>query len=46
MSVDKKARGSLLRFVILDELGSPAALEGPSLSDLEAAYERISSTGR
>lgn len=42
MSVDKKARGSLLRFVILDSIGSPAALEGPSEESLRAAYDLIS----
>lgn len=44
MAVDKKARGSLLRFVILDSIGSPAALEGPPIETLRAAYDRISST--
>lgn len=42
MSVDKKARGSLLRFVILDSIGSPAALQGPPAEALRAAYDRIS----
>ena len=42
MSVDKKARGSLLRFVILDKIGSPAALQGPPAEALRAAYDRIS----
>ncbi len=43
MSIDKKARGSQLRFVILDSIGSPAALQGPSHEVLRAAYDRISS---
>ena len=30
MRVDKKARGDLLRFVVLDGLAKPAILEGPS----------------
>jgi 3-dehydroquinate synthase len=42
MSVDKKARGSLLRFVILDSIGTPSALQGPPLEALRAAYDRIS----
>ena len=42
MRVDKKARGSLLRFVILDGLGNPVRLEGPDESMLEAAYDAIS----
>jgi len=44
MSVDKKARGSLLRFVILDSLGSPSALQGPPPEALRAAYDRISAS--
>lgn len=43
MSVDKKARGSLLRFVILEEIGRPSALQGPPPEALRAAYDRISS---
>jgi 3-dehydroquinate synthase len=42
MRVDKKARGDLLRFVILDAVGRPAILEGPDPSLLEAAYAEIS----
>jgi 3-dehydroquinate synthase len=42
MRVDKKARGQLLRFVVLDAVGSPAILEGPEPSLLEAAYAEIS----
>jgi 3-dehydroquinate synthase len=44
MSVDKKARGSLLRFVILDEIGSPRALQGPPPEAMRAAYDRISAS--
>lgn len=44
MSVDKKARGSVLRFVILDEIGSPSALQGPPLEAMRAAYDRISAS--
>jgi 3-dehydroquinate synthase len=42
MQVDKKARGSLLRFVVLDGLGSPAMWEGPDPTLLVAAYADIS----
>ncbi len=42
MSVDKKARGSLLRFVILESIGSPVALQGPSVEAMRTAYDRIS----
>jgi 3-dehydroquinate synthase len=44
MSVDKKARGSLLRFVILDSIGVPTALQGPPAEALRAAYDRISAS--
>ena len=42
MRVDKKARGDLLRFVVLDDIGVPGLLEGPSIELLEAAYSAIS----
>jgi 3-dehydroquinate synthase len=42
MKVDKKARGSQLRFVVLDELAKPVVLAGPSEDDLRAAYTAIS----
>ena len=38
MRVDKKSRGALLRFVVLDGLARPGRLEGPSSGDLAAAY--------
>jgi 3-dehydroquinate synthase len=41
MKVDKKARGSQLRFVVLDDIASPAILAGPSEADLRAAFDRI-----
>jgi 3-dehydroquinate synthase len=41
MKVDKKARGSQLRFVVLDELAKPAVLAGPSEDDLRAAYAAL-----
>jgi 3-dehydroquinate synthase len=41
MRVDKKARGAVLRFVVLDAVGRPGRLEGPDDSLLERAFERI-----
>ena len=43
MRVDKKARGSRLRFVVLDGPARPAILEGPDDELLHAAYQEISS---
>lgn len=43
MRVDKKARGSRLRFVVLDGLAHPSILEGPTDEDLAAAYAEVSS---
>jgi 3-dehydroquinate synthase len=40
MAVDKKSRGSRLRFVVLDGLAQPRMLEDPDPSVLVAAYER------
>ncbi|NYF58436.1 3-dehydroquinate synthase [Micromonospora purpureochromogenes] len=42
MRVDKKARGSTLRFVVLDGLARPAILAGPDDELLHAAYREIS----
>ena len=42
MKRDKKNRGSLLRFVVLDALGEPSRLEGPDELMLQAAYAQIS----
>jgi 3-dehydroquinate synthase len=42
MRRDKKSRGSLLRFVVLDGLAQPGRLEGPDPSLLQAAYGEIS----
>jgi 3-dehydroquinate synthase len=39
---DKKSRGSLLRFVVLEGIGRPTRLEGPDDAWLRAAYERVS----
>jgi 3-dehydroquinate synthase len=44
MAVDKKARGSLLRFVVLQGIGRPVVWEGPDPALLAAAYDAISSS--
>ena len=41
MRVDKKARGVVLRFVVLDGIGRPGRLEGPDDDLLAATYERL-----
>ncbi|MEY9953398.1 3-dehydroquinate synthase [Leifsonia sp. EB34] len=43
MQRDKKARGSLLRFIVLDDIGRPTVLAGPDQSLLFAAYQEIGS---
>ena len=43
MKRDKKSRGSLLRFVVLDGLANPTRLEGPEPALLKAAYAAVSS---
>ncbi len=42
MHRDKKSRGNLLRFVVLDGLAKPTRLEGPDPTLLVAAYAEIS----
>ncbi|MDT0491919.1 3-dehydroquinate synthase [Streptomyces sp. NPDC012600] len=42
MKVDKKSRGDLLRFIVLDTLGKPTVLEGPDPAVLLAAYGEVS----
>ncbi|MEU0764636.1 3-dehydroquinate synthase [Streptomyces microflavus] len=42
MKVDKKSRGNLLRFIVLDALGKPTVLEGPDPAVLLAAYGEVS----
>ncbi|MEZ5191162.1 MAG: hypothetical protein R2734_00435 [Nocardioides sp.] len=42
MSVDKKSRGSTLRFVVLDDLARPRVLAGPPEEALRAAYDAMS----
>jgi shikimate kinase/3-dehydroquinate synthase len=41
MRVDKKARGSVLRFVVLDGLARPAILADPDPALLEAAFAEV-----
>lgn len=42
MRRDKKSRGDMLRFVVLDGLAKPGRLEGPDPALLAAAYAEIS----
>ena len=41
MRRDKKTRGDLLRFVVLDGVAKPSRLEGPDPALLQAAYAEI-----
>ncbi len=43
MQRDKKARGKLLRFIVLDDIARPTVLAGPDASLLFAAYQEIGS---
>ncbi|MEO3780542.1 3-dehydroquinate synthase [Micromonospora sp. B11E3] len=43
MRVDKKTRGSKLRFVVLDGLARPTILEGPDEELLHRAYREVAS---
>ncbi len=45
MKVDKKSRGSQLRFVVLGALARPQVLAGPSEDDLRASYASLSTGG-
>ncbi len=45
MSIDKKARGARLRFVVLDGIAAPGRLEGPDEELLERAYGRVTAAG-
>ena len=45
MRIDKKSRGEMLRFVVLDGIGRPGLLEGPDQALLEAAYAEVSEVG-
>ena len=42
MKIDKKSRGDMLRFVVLDALAKPTVLEGPDPAVLLAAYGEVS----
>ncbi|TDB86588.1 3-dehydroquinate synthase [Actinomadura sp. KC216] len=42
MAIDKKSRGSTLRFVVLDGIAEPGRLEGPDEDLLAAAYREVS----
>ncbi len=41
MKVDKKTRGDVLRFIVLDALARPATLDGPDPGLLAAAYAEV-----
>lgn len=41
MKLDKKSRGSILRFVVITEIGQTQRLENPIESALIAAYEKV-----
>ncbi|MDP1850854.1 MAG: 3-dehydroquinate synthase [Candidatus Planktophila sp.] len=43
LALDKKSRGTLLRFVAISDVGRCIRIEGVSQSELLAAYERVSS---
>lgn len=42
MRMDKKARGATMRFIVLDGIGHPALLAGPSQSVLDDAFMEVS----
>jgi len=44
MRVDKKSRGSVLRFVVLDGLARPTILADPDEQHLRASYEKLGGT--
>jgi len=41
MRIDKKSRGDLMRFVVLEDLGRPVVLEGPSPEMLRTAFGSV-----
>ncbi len=41
MQRDKKSRGGMLRFIVLDEIGKPTVLQAPDESLLFAAYQEV-----
>ncbi|MCR2811892.1 3-dehydroquinate synthase [Microbacterium sp. zg.Y1090] len=42
MQRDKKTRGGMLRFIVLDDIGRPTVLQAPDESLLFAAYQELS----
>ncbi|HEX5729309.1 3-dehydroquinate synthase [Microbacterium sp.] len=42
MQRDKKSRGGMLRFIVLDDIGRPTVLQAPDESLLFAAYQEVS----
>jgi 3-dehydroquinate synthase len=44
MALDKKTRGSTLRFVVLDDIARASILEGPSPELMAAAYDSIAAS--
>ena len=45
MAVDKKSRGSDLRFVVLSGIGEPRILDNPEEAHLRAAYDAMTGAG-
>ncbi|MFI8594290.1 3-dehydroquinate synthase [Microbacterium sp. NPDC078428] len=43
MQRDKKSRGGMLRFIVLDDIGRPTVLQAPDESLLFAAYQEVAS---
>jgi len=41
MKIDKKSRGDLLRFVVLEDIGKPVILAGPTNEQLASAYSAL-----
>ncbi len=41
MQRDKKTRGAMLRFIVLDDIGKPTVLQAPDESLLFAAYQEV-----
>ena len=41
MALDKKSRGSTIRFVVLNEIGNCGRLEGVTEEQLKSAYEKV-----
>src|SRR5699024_6476706 len=44
MKRDKKARGSMLRMVLLTDIGQPSTVEIPDASILHTAYQEVGET--